>query len=151
MATPLYTTEILRLATETVNWPRLDAADVTVERRAPVCGSSLLLDVALDRTGRIEAVGMRPQSCAMGQASATLFARNATGKNRDEIGSILSAMKAWLSKESDVPPDWPDVAVTAPARDYPARHGAILLPFEAAKAAFDEIQGDHIQGEGKST
>ena len=146
MATPLYTTEILRLATETVNWPRLDAADVTVERRAPVCGSSLLLDVALDEAGRIEAVGMRPQSCAMGQASATLFARNATGKDRDEIGSALVTMKAWLSKESDVLPDWPEIAILAPARDYPARHGAMLLPFDAAKAAFDAIQG-----EGKST
>lgn len=142
MATPLYTTEILRLATETVNWPRLDAADVTVERRAPVCGSSLLLGVALDEAGRIEAVGMRPQSCAMGQASATLFARHAAGKDKDEIGSALAAMKAWLSKESDALPDWPEIAILAPARDYPARHGAMLLPFEAAKVAFDEIQGE---------
>ena len=48
MATPLYTTDILRLATETLAWPRLDAPDLTAERRAPLCGSTLILDLALD-------------------------------------------------------------------------------------------------------
>lgn len=137
MAAPLYTNEILRLATGTVEWPRLDHADVSVERRAPLCGSSLLLDLALDGGERIAAVGMRPQSCAMGQASATLFARHAVGKDRAAIVTAFATMRDWLTGKSDVQPDWPEIEILAPARDYPARHGAILLPFDAARAALE--------------
>lgn len=137
MAAPLYTNEILRLATGTVEWPRLEHPDASVERRAPLCGSSLMLDLALDDDGRIAAVGMRPQSCAMGQASATLFARHAVGKDKAQIVAADTAMRDWLTGKSDALPDWPEIEILAPARDYPARHGAILLPFDAARAALE--------------
>ena len=137
MAAPLYTNEILRLATGTVEWPRLDHAHASVERRAPLCGSSLLMDIALGDDGRIAAVGMRPQSCAMGQASATLFARHAVGKDKAQIVAADTAMRDWLTGKSDALPDWPEIEILAPARDYPARHGAILLPFDAARAALE--------------
>jgi hypothetical protein len=32
-------------------------------------------------------------------------------------------------------PDWPGVEAIAAARDYPARHGAIMLPWTAARDA----------------
>lgn len=144
MAPPLYTNAILRLATETLNWPRLDSADVTVEQRAPLCGSNLLLDLAFDMDGRIEAVGMRPQSCAMGQASATLFARHAIDRNAQDMNKAHAAIQNWLRSKNDPDgmPDWPDIELLAAARDYPARHGAIMLPFDAAVAAFEKAAAD---------
>ena len=135
MAEPLYTLDILRLATETGRWPLLSDADFSAERRAPLCGSSLKLDLAVDAAGRISAVGMQPQSCAMGQASASLFARHALGLRAEDIIAAHDALAAWLTGASDTPPDWPEVDQLAPARAYPARHGAILLPFAAARAA----------------
>lgn len=136
MASPLYTTDILRLASETVNWPRLEAPRFSVERRALLCGSSLLLDLDIDTDGRICAIGMRPQSCAMGQASATLFARHATGKDAAAIRAAHDAMQGWLGGEGHAP-DWPGIEMLAAAKNYPARHGAILLPYVAARAAFE--------------
>jgi len=40
-------------------------------------------------------------------------------------------MAAWLGGAGQMP-DWPGLAAIAAARDYPARHGAILLPWRAA-------------------
>lgn len=136
MASPLYTTDILRLAAETINWPRLSAPHLSVERRAPLCGSSLQLDLETDADGRIAAIGMRPQSCAMGQASATLFARHAIGKDAAAIRTVQDALRGWFSGQNDAP-DWPDIELLAAAKDYPARHGAILLPYVAALAALE--------------
>ena len=136
MATPLYTTDILRLASETVQWPRLSAPKLSVERRAPLCGSALILDLDTDADGRITAIGMRPQSCAMGQASATLFARHAMGKDAASIAAAQDALQNWLGGEGEAP-DWPQIDILAAAKDYPARHGAILLPFLTARAALE--------------
>jgi hypothetical protein len=36
--------------------------------------------------------------------------------------------------------DWPEFEPLSYARDYPARHGAIMLPFETLLAAIDEAQ-----------
>ena len=138
MAAPLYTTAILRLATETLAWPRLEAPDFTAERRAPLCGSTLILDLAVDDMDVISAVGMRPQSCAMGQASATLFARHAIGHSKTDVIAVHTALQAWLAGKNDIAPDWPEIEILTPARDYPARHGAIMLPFDAAVAAFGD-------------
>lgn len=135
MAEPLYTTAILRLATATVNWPRLAAPDVTVEKRAPLCGSTLVLDLALDESGRILALGMKPQACAIGQAAATLFARHAVGRNGTDIAAAHDALVVWLAGTSETSPDWPEIEQLALARAYTARHGAILLPFAAAREA----------------
>ena len=41
-----------------------------------------------------------------------------------------------LRKKSQT--EWPGFDLLAAARDYPARHGAILLPFDAAVAALGE-------------
>jgi NifU-like protein involved in Fe-S cluster formation len=35
-------------------------------------------------------------------------------------------------------PDWPGIDLIAVARDYPARHGAIMLAWEAALSALEQ-------------
>jgi NifU-like protein involved in Fe-S cluster formation len=51
------------------------------------------------------------------------------------VGSDLCIRaRAWLDDEGPAP-DWPDLTLVAPARAYPARHGAMLLPWKAAAAA----------------
>jgi hypothetical protein len=46
-------------------------------------------------------------------------------------------MADWFGGK-DIVPDWPGFELLAAARDYPARHGAILLPFDAAIAALEK-------------
>jgi NifU-like protein involved in Fe-S cluster formation len=127
----LYTPEVLALATSLSAYP-LDAdLPLVGKARSPACGSTLELGLALDEQGRIERLGLRAHACAIGQAAAAIFANRAAGKSREELASIRAAIEAWLGG-SGLMPDWPGLEMIAPARAYPARHGAILLAWRAA-------------------
>jgi len=133
-AARLYTPELLALAVELTHWPPLDTADHRAEARSPTCGSTLAMDLTLDSGGRIERLGMRVRACAVGQGAATIFARHAAGRDSAGLNSQLKQLEAWLAHEGPTP-DWPDLALIEAARGYPARHGAMLLPWRAALAA----------------
>lgn len=132
-AARLYTPELLALAVELAVYPPLEGA-LRGEARSPTCGSTLAMDLQLDPAQRIERLGMRARACAVGQASAAIFARHAPGRGIAEIERALGQLESWLGGEGEAP-DWPDLALVAPARAYPARHGAMLLPWKAALAA----------------
>lgn len=138
-ASRLYTPEILALAVALADYPLdLDTGHVG-EARSPTCGSTLELNLALDADARIDRLGMRVSACAIGQAAAALFARGAQGQTHERIAAARSQIKAWLSGDN-ARPDWPGFAVLEPARAYPGRHGAILLPWTAALAALSNSQ-----------
>ena len=130
----LYTPELLALAVELADYPPLDTTPVHGEARSPTCGSTLAMDLTLDERGRIARLGMRVRACAIGQAAAAIFARHATGHDLVAVRDVLARLEAWLDDEGPAP-DWPDLALVAPARAYPARHGAMLLPWKAAAVA----------------
>lgn len=134
----LYTPELLALAVELARVPPLDSATGRGEARSPTCGSTLALDLVADDLGRIERVGMRVRACAVGQAAAAIFARHAAGRSQAELAQSLDELETWLSG-SEAMPGWPDLALVAAARDYPARHGAMLLPWKAALAALSSV------------
>jgi len=134
---PLYTREILRLATSVPHLGPLDPADGRVELRSPACGSRVSVAVRL-ADARVAALGQSVEACAFGQASAALMGEHAIGRAREEVAVALAALTTWLSGDSDDPGPWPDLAVLAPARPKTGRHGAILLPFRALLAAIDE-------------
>lgn len=130
----LYTPELLALAVELAGVPPLDGADAQAEARSPTCGSTLAMGLMLDGAGRIADLGMRVRACAVGQAAAAIFARHARGRDLADIADTLQQLEAWLRGEGEAP-DWPDLELVAPARAYPARHGALLLPWKAASTA----------------
>ena len=129
----LYTPELLALAVDLAKWPSLESAHHG-EARSPTCGSTLAVDLKLDDAGRIKRLGLKVRACAVGQAAAAIFAHHAAGRDQPELADTLSQLEAWLSHGGEVP-DWPGIAPLVPARAYPARHGAMLLPWKAALAA----------------
>jgi NifU-like protein involved in Fe-S cluster formation len=139
MSAPLYNREILALAVALADYPRLPAPARTGELRAPLCGSRVALDLDFDSGGMVARVGVQAEACALGQAAATVFARGASGKSPAELAATHASLTAWLSGVTDAPPDWPGIAVLAPARDYPARHAAILLSFALAAKLTSKI------------
>ena len=58
-----------------------------------------------------------------------------SGASPRELAAARDALAAFLAGERDDPGDWPGLEALAAARGYPARHGAILLPFEAVAEA----------------
>lgn len=126
----LYTPEVLGLATGLAAFPLDDSLPLRGRARSPACGSALELGLELDAGERIARLGIKAHSCAIGQASAAIFAGHAVGRSRQELAATLAALEGWLA--GGPRPDWPGITAIAAARDFPGRHGAMLLPWKAA-------------------
>lgn len=135
MDAPLYNTEILRLAASIPYHERLAAPMASSEKRSPICGSRVTVDILMDAEGRVSELGMLVRACALGQASASLMAAQAIGKSAEDLAEARDALTAWLAGERDDPPDWPGLDVFTPALAVTARHPSIRLAFEAAAEA----------------
>lgn len=139
MTTPLYNAEILRLAASIPFHERLADPMGSSEKRSPICGSRVAVDVNVDPTGRVSEVGLLVRACALGQASSSLLAANILGRTPEELAAVRDALTGWLAREAERP-EWPGVDVLAPALDYAARHASIRLAFEAAAEAAAEAR-----------
>jgi len=131
---PLYNARILRLAASIPHHARLAAPMASVEKRSPVCGSRVTVDMVTDDTGRIVDLGLEVRACALGQASSALLAEHAIGRSPGEIAAARDALADWLAG-GDGPPDWPGLDIFTPALPHSARHASIRLAFEAAAEA----------------
>ena len=138
MASALYNRDILRLAASLA--PALPIADPhgQAERRSPTCGSKVSASLTLDANGRIVRLSLDVHACALGQASAAIVQAEAPGRDRAALEAGRAQLAAYLAGEADHPGDWASMDLLAPARSYPARQPALLLPYEAVLAALDE-------------
>lgn len=135
MSAALYNTQILKLATSIPHHVRLAQPQGTSERRSPICGSRVTVDVVLDGEGRIAELGQEVRACALGQASASLMGAHALGCRLAELEEARDALTAFLAGTRDDPGDWPGLDIFGPARAHSARHASIRLAFEAVAEA----------------
>jgi NifU-like protein involved in Fe-S cluster formation len=135
MTAALYNPTILRLATSIPHQERLDIPHGTSERRSPVCGSRVTVDVILDAEGRVAELGQLVRACALGQASASLMGAHAIGRSLPELEAARDALTAFLAGTREDPGDWPGLDIFLPARPHTARHPSIRLAFEAVAEA----------------
>ena len=136
----LYSQRILSLAADIPHRGRLEAPQASVRKRAPLCGSTVSVD--LDVTdGRISRFGQDVKACALGQASAALLGRHVIGRTRPEIEAARDQLKAMLSGGAE-PPGAPfdGYEVLEPARDYRNRHASIMLALDATAEAMAEAE-----------
>ena len=61
--------------------------------------------------------------------------REAVGLPVSEISALRDGLAQALKREGEMPARWPDLALFTAACDYPSRHAAILLPYDAIVAA----------------
>jgi NifU-like protein involved in Fe-S cluster formation len=140
MTRALYNRDILRLAASIPHQRRLERPQASVEKRSPVCGSRVSVDVVLNGEGRISDLGQEVKACALGQASASLMGASAIGRSAAELVQARDSLAAYLDGRSGDPGDWPGLGIFAEARPYKARHASILLPFDAVAEAAGEAQ-----------
>jgi NifU-like protein involved in Fe-S cluster formation len=129
--TGLYNRDVLRLAASLTADDSIGMPHGSAEARARTCGSHVSADVNLDKFGRIIQVAFRTRACAIVQASAAILQGHAAGENAQNITAIRSSIAACLNGEADMPGQWPDLSILCIARQYPARHAAVLLPYDA--------------------
>lgn len=133
----LYTPEILGVAMELTAFPWDEGLRLQATARSRSCGSAIEIGLALDASGNVSAVGIKPHACAIGQAAAALFAKSAVGQSGAALREARQSLAHWL-QEGGAQPAWPGIALLEPARSFPARHPAILLAWDAALAALSQ-------------
>lgn len=136
----LYSSRILALAADIPHLERLDAPDATVKKRAPLCGSTITVDVKVT-DGKITGFGQDVKACALGQASASVVGSAILGATRAQVETARDQLKAMLKHDGPVP-DAPfdGLEVLQPARDYKNRHASILLALEATAEAMEKAE-----------
>ena len=137
MTAPLYTRDILRLASAIPHLVRFEALEGAIEVRSPTCGSRVRVAVAMDGD-RVASLRQAVEACAFGQASAALMGAAAQGRTAENVRTAIGGVAAWLDGDDGAVTAWPGLAVLDPARSRTGRHGAILLPFRALLAAIEE-------------
>jgi NifU-like protein involved in Fe-S cluster formation len=135
----IYNTRILELAGAISHTERLEQADARATAHSKLCGSTVTIDLAL-RDGRVSDYGQSVKACLLGQASASVMAREIVGSTPDELHAVARKMRAML-KDGGPPPAgrWADLATLEPVRNYKARHASTLLVFDAVESALDDI------------
>jgi NifU-like protein involved in Fe-S cluster formation len=132
----LYSSRILALAADIPHLERLENPDATAKKRAPLCGSTVTVDLKID-DGRITAFGQDVKACALGQAAASVVAHNIIGRSLDEVETARDELKAMLTADQPAPKaPFVDLEVLIPAREFRNRHASILLCLEASLDAF---------------
>lgn len=133
----LYTKDMLRLAASLPHNDRLENPQASASKRSPVCGSEMTVDLRCDGAGNITELAFRGRACAMGQASAALLRLLGIGNDKIVITATRAGLASALSGASGFDGLWPELSVFQSARAHPARHAAILLPFDALIAALE--------------
>lgn len=135
MINAIYNKDVLRLAANITCIGNLDNSDAIASLRSPLCGSSIKISISL-RNNRITAYAQEIKACALGQASASVMAHAIIGKSKDDIQTARDDVQEMLVKGTIIPKgDWSALVALAPAKEAKSRHGAILLPFDAALKA----------------
>ena len=136
----LYSGRILALAAEIPHTDRLAAPQATVKKRAPLCGSTVTVDLTLE-DGRVAQFGQDVKACALGQAAASVVGANVIGCNRAEIETARDTLRAMLKEDGPTPPaPFDGFEVLRPAGDFANRHASILLAIEATAEAMAEAE-----------
>jgi NifU-like protein involved in Fe-S cluster formation len=135
MIDDLYSGKILALVANMPRAGRLAAPQGSSEKVAKLCGSRIVVDVAVE-DGRVADFAQEVQACALGQAAAAVLGANVIGASLDEIEAAREGLRAMLKSGGPAPAGrFSDLVVLAPVKDYPARHASTLLAFEAAAEA----------------
>lgn len=130
----LYSQRILALAADIPHLGRLAAPSGSATRRAPLCGSTVTVDVTV-KDGRIAEFAQEVRACALGQASAAIAGAVLPGRTREDVLAARDALAAMLAGGPVPPAPFDGYEVLIPAREYRNRHASILLVLDATAEA----------------
>ncbi|HKH81787.1 MAG TPA: iron-sulfur cluster assembly scaffold protein [Methylovirgula sp.] len=140
MLNDVYSAKILELAANIPRQGRLAAPDATARAHSKLCGSTVIVDLVM-RDGKVIDFAHDVKACALGQAAASIMARNVIGATGPELRHLRDQVRAML-KENGAPPQgkWAEIAILEPVRDFKARHMSTMLTFEATVDAVEQIE-----------
>jgi NifU-like protein involved in Fe-S cluster formation len=136
----IYNAKILDLAANISRTTRLSQPDASASARSRLCGSEISIDLDL-RDGRVTDYGQTVKACLLGQAAASIMAREIVGSTPADLRAVAARVRAML-KDNGAPPAgaWSDLEVLEPVRDYKHRHDAVLIVFDVVEKALTQIE-----------
>lgn len=140
MISDIYSSRILSAAASAPPSRCLESPDASAHKLSRICGSEVRVDLNVS-DGVVVDFAMDAKACALGQASASIVARNIVGASAPELYRLRDEMAAML-KENGAPPTgerWVDLAALEVVRDFPQRHASVMLVFEAVCACLDSM------------
>lgn len=149
MLNDIYNKRILELAADIPRLGRLDAPQASATVLSKLCGSKVTVDLAMEGDV-VTDFAHDVKACALGQASASLMARNVVGSSASELRELRDQMRRML-KENGPPPTgkWEELRVLEPVREFKARQASTLLPFDAVVDAIGKIEASREVVAGK--
>jgi NifU-like protein involved in Fe-S cluster formation len=142
----IYNTKLLELAADIPHSARLPDPDATVTAHSKLCGSTVSIDLCM-RDGLVTGFGQTVKACLLGQAACAIVGARIIGANAAELRETAGAMRRML-KENGPPPAgrFAELEILEPVRHYKARHGSVMLVFDALERAVDEIEAKRTVG-----
>jgi NifU-like protein involved in Fe-S cluster formation len=136
----IYNTKLLELAAHIPCSERLSQPDATASAHSKLCGSTVTIDLTMSGD-RVTGYGQTVKACLLGQAAAAIMGKHVVGATAGELREAGAAMRRML-KENGPPPGgrFAELALLEPVRHYKARHGSVLLTFDAIEKAIAEIE-----------
>jgi NifU-like protein involved in Fe-S cluster formation len=136
----IYNTKLLELAAHIPCSERLERPDATATAHSKLCGSTVAIDLKMSGD-RITDYGQTVKACLLGQAAASIVGRHIIGATAADLREAGAAMRKML-KEDGPPPGgrFAELALMEPVRHYRARHGSVMLTFDAIERAIAEIE-----------
>ncbi|WP_380052208.1 iron-sulfur cluster assembly scaffold protein [Falsihalocynthiibacter sp. SS001] len=139
----LYSARILALAANIGHTERLENPDASAKKRAPLCGSTVTVDLKV-QDSVISEYGQDVKACALGQAAASILAENIIGASISDIKLTRDALLDMLKNGGPAPTGrFSEFEVLLPARDYKNRHASIMLSLEATLEALEKIEAQN--------
>ena len=135
----IYNTKLIELAGASTRGTRLASADASATAHSKLCGSTVSIDLKMSN-GKISDYGQTVKACLLGQAAASVMAREVIGSSPEDLHKVAADMRAMLKENGPAPTGrWADLAALEPVRNYKARHASTLLVFDAVEKALAEI------------
>lgn len=136
----LYSSRILALAANMPRTDRLADSSATVKRRAPLCGSTVTVDLLIV-DGVVQDYGQDVKACALGQAAASVVGSAIVGCRVEQVVQARDELRTMLKLNGPVPSSpFDGLEVLLPARDFKNRHDSILLALNASVEAIENTK-----------
>ena len=136
----IYSARILNHAGNVTRLGVLEHADGTASAHSRLCGSKLTVYLDIN-DGRVSDFSHELKACALGQASAAIMAETVIGATPAEIRLARQQMREMLKEGGEGPEGrFAEMRCLLPVRDYPARHGSVMLTFDATVEALEKAE-----------
>jgi NifU-like protein involved in Fe-S cluster formation len=143
MISDVYNAKILGYAGNIPRIGRLDRPDASATAHSKLCGSTVTVDIRMDKDIVID-FAHDVKACALGQAASSIMASHVIGSSASELRQVREEMRAML-KENAAPPTgrFEELKFLEPVRDFKARHASTMLTFDAVVDAIGQVEARH--------